>query len=103
MEKAVAEGNVRLAVLGDGELAEIAFFVSEEGTAEIVGFVAKNSSRERIAGQPVVADWQQTNGADAALLATVDDAKAVFEAFTTACPNVPVYVPSQLNALVRDK
>ena len=41
--------------------------------------------------------------ADAAILATVDDAKVVFETFTKANPTVQVYVPKQLDALVRDR
>lgn len=53
MDKAAAKGHKRLAVLGDGELAEIAAIVSEEGPTEIVGFIAEKSTRERIAGRSV--------------------------------------------------
>ena len=39
----------------------------------------------------------------AAILATLDDAKSVFKAFTKANPKVQVYVPRQLDALVWNK
>ena len=103
MEKAAAKGHKRLAVLGDGELAEIAAIVSSEGAAEIVGFIADNSMRESIAGRPVVKNWKRVDKADAAILANVDHAKSVFKDFTKANPNVQVYVPRQLDALVWDK
>jgi hypothetical protein len=103
MEKAAVKGHRRLAVLGDGEMAEIVAIVSEEGPAQIIGFIAEDSARARIAGQPVVSCWNDIGVADAAILATVDDAKTVFKAFTKANPKVQVYVPSQLNALVWDK
>ena len=103
LEKAAAKGHKRLVVLGDCELAEIAAIVSEETPVEIVGFIAAQGGRERIAGKPVVKSWEMIGKADAAILATVDDAKAVFKAFTKANPNVQVYVPGQLEALVWDK
>jgi hypothetical protein len=103
MEKAAAKSHKRLAVLGDGELAEIAAIVSDGIPIEIVGFIAAQSGRESIAGQPVVRDWKMIGEADAVILATVDDAKTVFKEFTAANPDVQVYVPSQLDALVWDK
>jgi len=103
MEKASAKGDARLAVLGDGELAEIAAIVSEETPIEIAGFIAAQSGRERIAGRPVVTDWNEIGEADAAILATLDNAKAVFKAFAKEHPDIQVYVPRQLDALVWDK
>lgn len=103
MEKAAAKGHKRLAVLGDGDLAEIAAIVSEETPVEIVGFIAAQDARKHIAGRPVVPNWKMIGKADAAILATIIDAKLVFNAFTKANPNVQVYVPTQLDALVWDK
>lgn len=103
MELAGAKGHTRLVVLGDGELAEIAAIVSEEGPVEIIGFIADKSTRERIAGRPVVKNWKNIDGADAVMLATVTDAKAVFKAFTKVNPTVPIFLPKQLEALVWDK
>ena len=103
MELAAAKDHKRLVVLGDGELAEIAAIVSEETPVEVVGFIAKKSGRQRIAGMPVVKSWTQIRNADAAILATLNDAKSVFRAFTKANPKIHVHVPGQLDALVWDK
>lgn len=103
MVKARGEQHLRLAVLGDGELAEIAAIVADEVPIDIVGFIAPESKRTRIVGRPVVADWTGIDAADAALLATVVDARAVCTHFARANEGVPVYVPDQLAALVWDK
>lgn len=100
MLTAKADGHTKLTILGDGELAEIATIVSDEIAVEIVGFVAPNSTRKRIVGRPVVSDWSAMTRADAAILATVDNAQSVYVEFRTAHDDVPVYVPSQLSALV---
>ena len=100
MQDAAADGHVHLAVLGDGELAEIAAVVSDEVAVEIIAFAAPDSKRKRIVGRPVFDDWSSIDGADAAVLATVEDAAAIYTEFATAHADVPVYVPSQLTALV---
>ena len=102
MQAAEADGHARIAILGDGELAEIAAIVSDEVAVEIVGFVAPGSKRKRIVGRPVFDDCAVIDGADAAVLATVDGAGAIHADFTAAHGEVPVYVPSQLTALVWD-
>lgn len=103
METAGAKGHKRLAVLGDGELAEIAAIVSDETPIVIVGFIAVQGGRQRIAGRPVVKNWQMIGKADAAILATLDDTRELFETFRQSNPDVPVYVPEQLKSLVWDK
>jgi DNA-binding MarR family transcriptional regulator len=100
MGEATEQGHRRLAVLGAGELAEIAAIVSEETSLEIVGFVAPDSARQRIAGRPVVACWSDLEAADGALLATIEDAGAVYESFRQHQPAVTVFVPRQLQGLV---
>jgi hypothetical protein len=103
MMEAAKLGHTRLAVLGAGELAEIAAIVSEESPVEIVGFIAPDSARHRIAGRPVVADWAQIQAADGAVLGTLENARAVFEAFRAEQPTVAVFVPRQLHSLVWKK
>jgi DNA-binding MarR family transcriptional regulator len=100
MAEAAKEGHKRLAVLGAEELAEITAIVSEESSIEIAGFIAPGSARTRIAGRPVVASWSEADGADGAILATFENARAVFEAFRIEQPGVPVFVPRQLRSLV---
>ena len=99
MTEARQDGRQRLGVLGDGELAEIAAIVSEEVSVDIAGFVGLNG-RERIAGFPVVHRFGELDAVDAALLATVGDAKAVYDAMRREQPDIVVYIPKQLSALV---
>ena len=100
MGEAARQGHKRVVVLGAGELAEIAAIVSEEASLEVIGFVASNSTRTRIAGRPVVAAWSDIEGADGAFLATIEDARAVYESFRQLEPTVTVFVPRQLQGLV---
>ena len=103
MMKARAEDHVRLTVLGDDELAEIAAVVADEVPIAGAGFIAAESKRDRIAGRPVVSDWTAIHGADAVLLATVLDARTVYSNFISTNSSIPVYVPAQLTALIWDR
>jgi DNA-binding MarR family transcriptional regulator len=100
MRQAKEDGRGRLGVLGDGELAEIAALVSGEVAIELAGFVGQNGSRARLAGFPVVQNFNELDGADAALLATLGDAKVVHAAMRDERPDVALYVPRQLRPLV---
>ena len=102
MSEAKQDGRRRLGVLGDGELAEIAAAVSGEALIDIAGFVGSNGARERIAGLPVARSWGELDGVDAALLATVDDAKDICDAMRRQYPEIVVYIPKQLSGLVWD-
>lgn len=102
MTQAAADGHRRIGVVGVGELAEIAAIVSGDAAVEIIGFWATNGSPQRIAGLPVVGDWTALDSAQAALLATLDDAQDMHDAFRRAEPDVPFYVPAQLQALLRE-
>jgi hypothetical protein len=103
IRKAGTNGHKRLAVLGDGELAEITLIVSHDTPVEVVGFIAPGSTRQRIAGCPVVPTWLEIEGADGAVLATVEGALAVFDEFRAQQPAVTVFVPEHLRSLVWKK
>lgn len=103
MDKAAADGHETLVVLGAGELAEIAAIVGDEHSTEIVGFYDPVSDRRRIAGLPVVRSWDLVGKVDAALLATVDNAQRFHKTFTSDHPDIPVFVPRQLEAIVWEK
>jgi len=103
MADAEKHGKRRLAVLGAGELAEIIAIVSDESPVELVGFVAPGSARQSIAGLPVVASWTDIETAQGAVLATLEDPRSVYEAFSAEHPAVPVFVPRQLYSLVWKK
>jgi len=103
LNEAAAGGHKKLAVLGAGELAEIAAIVSDEHPTEIIGFYDPISDRKLIAGRPVVRSWEQMGDADASLLATVENAQRVYKTFVTDHAEIPVFVPRQLQAIVWDK
>src|SRR5690606_12660661 len=86
LAEAASRGHKRLAVVGDGERAEITAIVGEESPLEIAGFIAPGSSRRRIAGRPVVAGWTDLQGADGAILATLEGARASLERFRAEHP-----------------
>jgi hypothetical protein len=99
LREAASQGHTHLAVLGAGELAEIAAIVSEEAPVNVVGFIAPQSTRRSIAGRPVVASWAEVPTAQCALLATLEDTREVLDKFCTDYPAVPVLVPKQLRSL----
>lgn len=103
MDQAAADGHQTLVVLGAGELAEIAAIVGDEHSTEIVGFYDPVSDRRRIAGLPVVRSWDLVGRVDAALLATVDNAQRFYKTFTSDHPDILVFVPRQLEAIVWEK
>jgi hypothetical protein len=103
MEEAARQGHDHVAVLGAGELAEIAAIVSEEAPVTVVGFIARRSNRKSIAGRPVVSNWSELDGAQCALLAALEDARAVLQSFSAEQPAVPVYIPAHLRSLVWKK
>jgi DNA-binding MarR family transcriptional regulator len=103
MAEAARQGHKTLAVLGAGELAEITVVVSEESRVAVVGFVCPDSTRRSIAGRPVVASWSELGGAECALLATLEDTRAVLETFCADQPEVPIFIPKQLRGLLWKK
>ena len=100
LREAAQNGTNRIGVLGTGELAEISAIVSGESAVEIVGFVRQSQAGDRIAGLPVVNHWRELEGANAALLATVEDALETYDAFRREVPGVPIVVPRQLRRLL---
>jgi len=103
MAEVARQGHKHLAVLGAGELAEIAAIVSEEAPVSVAGFIAPQSSRKSIAGRPVVATWSELEGAQCALLATLEETRGVLETFCAEQPTVPVFIPRQLRSLLSKK
>lgn len=97
-------GHRRLGVLGAGELAEIAAITSGEAKIKIVGFVAPTGARgtTSISGTPIRKRWPDIGKADAALLASVEHARAFYAGMRRDHPDVQVYVPRQLAALLWD-
>jgi DNA-binding MarR family transcriptional regulator len=83
---AAARGQRRLALLGHGDLAEIASLVAREHPIEIVGVVATGSEAEFAAAGPV----------DAVVVTALVDPRGALEAALRAFGTERVYVPAIL-------
>jgi len=88
---AVARGQKRLALIGDGDLAEIARLVAREHAVEIVGVVAQPAD-----GARVDLDGPQVGAADAVMITALSDARAAYDAALTAFGAECVHVPALL-------
>lgn len=102
MSEARQKGHRRLGVLGAGELAEIAAITCAEAKVEIVGFVGDPEIRQTISDVPVKQSWAEVGNADAALIADLEDARAIHAGMRRDYPDVEVHVPRQLAVLLWD-
>lgn len=100
MSEARQRGYRRLGVLGSGELAEIAAITCAEANVKIVGFVGQPEAREMISGLPVKSSWADLGKADAALLASLENARAMHADMQQQFADVEVFVPRQLAPLL---
>ena len=83
---AAARGQKRLALIGDGDLAEIARLVAREHPVEIVGALALQADLAEA----------QIDAADAVMITALSDARAVYEAAVAAFGAERVHVPALL-------
>jgi DNA-binding MarR family transcriptional regulator len=88
---AAARGQRRLALLGDGDLAEIASLVAREHPVEIVGVIAANGDAMRLK-----ADLASADPADAVVVTALVDPRAALEAALCVFAVDCVYVPEIL-------
>jgi len=88
---AAARGQRRLALIGDGDLAEIACLVAREHPVEIVGMVSlkAGSARLDIDGAPI-------DSADAVMVTALSDARAAYDAACAVFGAERVHVPALL-------
>ena len=104
MAEAARQGHKRLAVLGAGELAEIAAIVSEESPVTVAGFIAPQSSRRSIAGRPVVASWSELERRTVRASGhSRGHAEQSWRPFCAEQPAVPVFIPKHLRSLLWKK
>ena len=87
---AAARGQRRLALLGQGDLAEIASLVARDHPLEIVGVIAAGADTARIEAELVAA------GADAALVTALIDPRGAVEAALRVFGSEQVHVPAIL-------
>ena len=88
---AAARGQRRLALIGDGDLAEIARLVAREHPVEIVGVVAQPSDRANLD-----LEGPQIDAADAVMITALSDTRAAYDAACAAFGAERVHVPALL-------
>ena len=88
---AAARGQRRLALIGDGDLAEIARLVAREHPVEIVGVLSLPAGGARLDF-----DRAQIESADAVMITALSDARTAHDAACTAFGADRVHVPALL-------
>jgi DNA-binding MarR family transcriptional regulator len=88
---AAARGQKRLALIGDGDLAEIARLVAREHPVEIVGVLSSPAGTARLD-----LDDAQRDAADAVMITTLSNSRAAYEAALAAFGAERVHVPALL-------
>jgi DNA-binding MarR family transcriptional regulator len=88
---AVARGQKRLALIGEGDLAEIARLVAREHPVEIVGVLPFPAGQARLGREAV-----PNGGIDAVLITALSDSRAAYEAALAAFGAECVHVPALL-------
>jgi DNA-binding MarR family transcriptional regulator len=87
---AAARGQKRLALIGDGDLAEIARLVAREHPVEIVGVVPLPADQARLGREAA------KGGVDAVLITALSDSRAAYDAALAAFGAERVHVPALL-------
>ncbi|SDG76427.1 winged helix-turn-helix transcriptional regulator [Roseospirillum parvum] len=92
-----AQGLTRVALVGRGELAEIAFLASRETGVEIVGIVLPGSNEPHCHGFPVLPDLPGPEVADAVLITDVADPEGSYRSALAHLPAERVLAPAVLH------
>lgn len=80
-QQAQSRGARRFALIGAGELAEIAYLAAVEADAEIVAVVDAETTRRRIAGAPVAATLEEIGAVDALVITDQSAPQDVYDAY----------------------
>ncbi len=88
---AAARGQKRLALVGDGDLAEIARLVAREHPVEIVGVLSLPPGKTRLA-----IDVSPVGAVDAVVITALSDSRTLYEAALAAFGAERVHVPALL-------
>jgi DNA-binding MarR family transcriptional regulator len=88
---AAARGQKRLALVGEGDLAEIARLIAREHAVEIVGVLPLAAGHARLGREAA-----PNGGVDAVLITALSDSRAAYEAALAAFGAERVHVPALL-------
>ncbi len=91
-----ARGWRRVALVGDGDLAEIATLAAREVPVELVMVIAPGSNVRSAAGLPVAANLDSAREVDAVLLTDIRSAQATYDALCEWLPGERILTPELL-------
>ena len=96
LERARRSGFKRLALVGSGELAEIACLAALEADIEFVAVVDRTTNRERIFGIPVVRDASELDNVDGVVITDTRAPQAVFDSLAESFDEQRILAPALL-------
>ena len=86
----------RLAMVGDGDLAEIATLAALESPVDLVLVIAPGCNRATVAGRPVETNLERARDFDAVLLTDMTSTQATYEALRAFLPDDRILAPDVL-------
>lgn len=91
-----AAGLQRIALYGEGELAEVAALAAMELRLELIGVVAPGSNQATVAGLPVVQSADRLEDCDAILLTDIQEPQKSYDALCQIFPAEHIFCPALL-------
>ncbi len=86
----------RLALVGEGDLAEIATLAALESTVDLILVIAPDCTATTVAGLPVATSLERAREFDAVLLTDIKSAQATYEALRRYLPDERILAPDLL-------
>lgn len=96
LERAQRSGMRRMALVGSGELAEIASLAAREAELELVAVVDRSTNRDRVFGLPVVGDVTELSDIDGVVITDSKSPQAIFDRLAERLEDQRILAPDLL-------
>ena len=96
LERARRSGLRRVALVGSGELAEIASLAAREADIELVAVVDRTTNREKVLGVPVVHDVADLSDVDGLVITDAKTPQAIFDRLAESFDDQRILAPQLL-------
>jgi DNA-binding MarR family transcriptional regulator len=90
-------GWSRLALLGAGDLGEIATLCGKDANIELIGFLDSRANEDRFAGLPVYHSLKELGDVDAILITDATDPQVRYDSVRRYFPRERILIPKFLN------
>ena len=97
MQRCERRGWRRVALYGNGELAEIATVAARETSVELVAVIAPGCNSAEFAGVPVATNFAAAPRFDAVLVADISNPQAVYDELRRELPDERILTPRVLH------